>query len=544
MISVPDYSGGAYFSLLKVAIRSGSLRGNAGTEGLDGEVRKPPEAEELFGYPEDMKLDFTFCYEAVRSRDARFDGRFFTAVVTTGIYCRSICPARTPKPENVRFFPCAAAAEEAGFRPCKRCQPNHAPGTSLWLGPADSVSRALALVESGFLDDHSLEDLADRLHVSSRHLRRLFAHHLGTNPVAVAQTRRLHFAWNLLQETSLSIINTALAAGFSSLRRFNECFHAVFGCPPSQLRGRKGKRPSRTWDLQLNLWYRPPFDWMGMLGFLSARAIPGVESVAGGEYRRMIGSPEMPGHICVSQAPAGHSLVLKVAGVDPRQLSMIVTRIRRLFDLGAAPDVVIGHLAKDPLLSGRLPRHPGLRVPGAWNGFELAVRAILGQQVSILAATTLAGRLVANFGTPLGEPPSPCLTHLFPVPRQLAESNVEAIGLTRARGDALRGLARAVADGRLDLEGNVDPEAVRSILRELPGIGDWTTEYIAMRALADPDAFPASDLGIRRALEDSGQRITPRIASRLAENWRPWRAYGAMLLWLEPDSGIRKGVSS
>jgi AraC family transcriptional regulator of adaptative response / DNA-3-methyladenine glycosylase II len=497
-----------------------------------------------------MQLEFGSCYEAVRSRDPRFDGRFFTAVLTTGVYCRSICPARTPKPENVRFFACAAAAQDAGFRPCKRCQPQHAPGTPPWLGTADTVSRAMALLNDGFLDDHSLDELADLLHLTSRHLRRLFSEHLGTSPVAVAQTRRLHFSRQLLQQTSLSVIDTAMAAGFGSLRRFNESFRQAFGISPSRLREKPIPAPpgrsasGASWDFQLTLSLRPPFDWPGLLGFLSARAIPAVETVVDGRYRRTVRSGENPGFLEVFRLPGKNAVALNLAAVGPKALTWIVARVRRLFDLRAAPDIIAAQLSRDEILAPRLARRPGLRVPGAWSGFECAVRAILGQQVSVAGATTLAGRLVSLCGTPVTEVRFPGLTHVFPTPGQVAEGSLDGIGLPRARAEALRGLARAVATGRIDLEGNTDPASVRAALRELPGIGEWTVEYIAMRALADPDAFPSSDLGVLRALAADGKKPPPKVAAARAENWRPWRAYGAMLLWLEPDLVLekRKGV--
>lgn len=479
-----------------------------------------------------MELDPAACYRAARARDARFDGRFFVAVRTTGIYCRPICPAPTPRRENCIFLPCAAAAHEAGYRPCLRCRPEASPGTPAWLGSSATVSRALRLIEAGALDDAGVDALAARLGVGDRHLRRLFAQHLGASPLAVAATRRSHFAKQLIDQTSLPMAQIAFAAGFASVRRFNDAIRSSFGRPPRVLRrAASGGRSAPDSALELRLAYRPPYAWDDLLAFLAARAIPGVECVSEGVYRRSFRLGSAVGWLEVRPLPATHQLGVRLRSAGALRLIELVPRLRALFDLGAAPDAITSALRDDDALARALRDAPGIRVPGALDGFELAVRAILGQQVSVAAATRLAGRLVAQFGSKL---PDACLpaersghpTHEFPAAELLAEADVAAIGLPGARAAAIRALARAVALRRLQLEPGADPGATRDALLSLPGVGEWTAAYIAMRALREPDAFPASDLGLRRALG----LAAPELARR-AEAWRPWRAYAAMLLW-------------
>jgi AraC family transcriptional regulator of adaptative response / DNA-3-methyladenine glycosylase II len=473
-----------------------------------------------------MELDRRACDRARRSRDARFDGRFFIAVTSTGVYCRPICPARAPKDEHIRYFPSAAAAEAAGFRPCLRCRPEASPGTPAWLGTSGLVSRALRLISEGALDGEGVERLADRLGVTARHLRRLFLQHLGATPLEVALTRRVHFAKTLLDETSLALSQVAFASGFGSLRRFNGAIRRTYARTPTELR--RLARQHATADpecYRLHLAYRPPYDWEAMLAFLRARATPGVESVERSRYRRTISVDGKSGVIDVSPLDNGPALVLAVCFPDPRALLFIVERVRRVFDLAADPAVIGEHLGADALLRRPLAKHPGIRTPGAWDGFELAVRAILGQQISVRAATTLAGRVASMFGSRIAG--SGDLEVLFPTPVQLTSSPMERAGVMPARAATIRALARQVADGTIALSPGIDEQAAVAALRALPGIGEWTAQYIAMRALAEPDAFPSGDLVLRRV---SGN-LTARELDRRSESWRPWRAYAVMLLW-------------
>lgn len=473
-----------------------------------------------------MELDVNICAQARKSRDIRFDGRFFIGVRTTRIFCRLTCPVRTVKDENVRYFQTAAAAAEAGYRSCLRCRPELAPGTPAYAGSSTTVSRALRLISESPLEDESVEELAARLGVGSRQLRRLFVRYLGASPSTVMKTRRLHFAKKLIDESNLPMGELALAAGFRSVRRFNDAFRKVYHRTPTQIRqlAKTSTQPGNR-EYVFRLDYRPPFDWNSLLSFLSARAIPGVECVTSNTYSRTIALNGDAGHFSVSHASEGTRLEARICFPEPRWLFLIVERLRRIFDLGAVPHEIAAHLSNDPLLKARIAAAPGLRVPGCWDGFELAIRAILGQQISVAAASTLAGRLVQMFGRPFVARER--LTHLFPTPSSLAEANVERIGLPIKRAETIRGLARALADDRITFAGQVDPDEFGKALCQLPGIGDWTAQYIAMRALGDPDAFPANDLGL---LQHSGFS-TPGELARHAEAWRPWRAYAAMYLW-------------
>jgi len=491
-----------------------------------------------------MQLDIKTCSRARLTRDPRFDGRFFIGVMTTGIYCRPICPARPPKEENVRYFPTAAAAAEAGLRPCLRCRPESSPGTPAWLGTSTTVSRALRLISESNLEpedgkDGGMEALAARLGIGSRHLRRLFLQHLGASPITVAQTRRIHFAKKLLDESRLPMRDIALAAGFGSIRRFNATFLKTYGRSPSRLRkpnGRDGMMGEDEYGFQLR--FRPPYDWDSLLAFLAPRATPGIEAVENGAYRRTFLLHGHAGWLEVTCNAAASGLDLHVHYPQPQHLFLIIERVRRMFDLTADPEIIAAHLRRDPLLNGRVATKPGLRVPGCWDGFELAVRAILGQQVTVRGATTLAGRLVREFGTPLPDVKvASGLTHLFPAPQQLADANLSRIGLPRARAHSIRSLACAVCEGKLSFAGVADVEVFSKRLCELPGIGSWTAQYIAMRVLSEPDAFPAGDLGLLRAV---GLKHVRELESH-AEAWRPWRAYAAMYLW---QVNPKKGVSS
>jgi AraC family transcriptional regulator of adaptative response / DNA-3-methyladenine glycosylase II len=480
-----------------------------------------------------MDMDRIACYRAISTRDARFDGRLFVGVKTTGIYCRPICPARTPKFENVSFFASAAAAQEAGFRPCLRCRPEISPELAFWRGTSNTVSRALALIEAGGLDDDDVEGLANRLGVGARQLRRLFRQHVGASPVTVAQTRRVLLAKQLIHETSLPMAQVALASGFNSVRRFNETFRQLFGRPPASLRRVHDKVKREAGALSVRLAYRPPYEWDAMLSFLKARAIPGVELVAGDSYKRSIVFGESSGVVTVT--PADKCRVdVAIRFPDVAALPQIVARVRRVFDLAADPDAIGAHLSLDPMLAPLVSARPGLRVPGAWDGFELAVRAIFGQQITVPAATRLLGRLVEAHGIllPAATRDGEGLSHLFPSPARLATADLADLGMPKARAMSVTSLATALrADPAIFSRGASLEEAIVK-LRSLPGIGEWTAQYIAMRELREPDAFPAADIGLMRAMASAdGRRPSPKELKSRAERWRPWRAYAALHLW-------------
>jgi AraC family transcriptional regulator, regulatory protein of adaptative response / DNA-3-methyladenine glycosylase II len=450
-------------------------------------------------------------YQRARStRDARFDGKFFIGVLTTGIYCRPICPAQAPKEKNIRYFPTAAAAAEAGLRPCLRCRPETSPGTPAWMGSSTTVSRALRLIGECALDDSGVEELAQRLGLSSRQLRRLFQQHLGASPITVAQTRRVHFAKRLMDETGLPLAEIAFASGFRSVRQFNDVFRTLYGRPPRELRRKAIVESPGAYTFRLS--YRPPYAWDAVLRFLEMRAIPDVELVHHGQYGRTFVLDGIPGRLFVGKSEVD-ALTLRVQYPEPSQLFRIVERVRRMFDLGADPEATHDHRMR-PLLE----RLPGLRVPGAWDGFELTVRAILGQQVSVAAATTMSGRIARSFGVPVSGGDS----RLFPDAALLAQADLTTIGLTRQRAATIQELAARVATGEIRFDAPVD--GLRQALLSVRGIGPWTVEYVAMRALGEPDAFPDTDLALRKAIPDG-------LLERSAE-WRPWRAYAAMYLWM------------
>lgn len=481
--------------------------------------------------PVPYPLDQDACYRAIMAKDARFDGRFFVCVSTTGIYCRPVCPARVPKRQHCTFVPSAAAAEAAGFRSCLRCRPEAAPGTPAWAGTAATVSRALRLIEEGALDEGRLEDLAARLGLGERQLRRLFLAHVGAGPQAVAANRRLLTAKQLISDTAMPLAEVAFAAGYQSLRRFNDAILNAYGVAPGEIRRASEKQAGGS--IRIRLGYRPPFDFDSVLGYLSLRALPGIESVTAGRYARSFNLGGVKGLITVAPAATGRALDARIVTLDTKAghvpVRAIAARLRRLFDLDAEPGAIAAAFADDPLIGPRLARAPGLRVPGAFDGFELAVRAVLGQQISVKGATTIAGRIVARLGEPVATA-EPGITHFFPSPRTLARADLSSLGLTGGRIATLKSLAQAVASGALDFTPRESLEAKLSELTALPGIGEWTAHYVALRALGEPDAFPASDLGLRKAA-GKDEPVSTRELERMAESWRPWRGYAALALW-------------
>jgi AraC family transcriptional regulator of adaptative response / DNA-3-methyladenine glycosylase II len=474
-------------------------------------------------------LDRRVCDRARETRDPRFDGLFYIAVTSTRIYCRPVCPAPSPRSRNIRYYASAAAASAAGFRPCLRCRPEAAPGSPLHRAKSDLVAGALRLIEQGVLDETSLPELARRVGVGERHLRRLFADELGASPLDIAATRRLLFAKKLLTETALPITAIAPAAGYASLRRFNAAFLETYGKAPREIR-RSRDGSATTDELALRLPFRPPYDFAHLLGFLEKRVIPGVEVVDGTSYRRSFVAAGSPGWLSIAPIDGEAALALRVHHAKPSALGEIVARVRRMFDVDADPLAINTHLRRDELLKPLVKRWPGQRLPNAWDGFELAVRAILGQQVSVAAARTLAARIAAKHGTPYAEGESVGLGALFPTADVLADAPLEEVGVMRARADAIRTLARAVAEGCVHFRTEQTLAAFEESLVALPGIGPWTAHYVAMRALGQPDAFPAADLILRRAA-GRGETLSTRATEAMSEAWRPWRAYAVMLLW-------------
>lgn len=469
------------------------------------------------------------CRAARFSRDARFDGKFFVAVRTTGIFCRPVCPARPPKEENVDYYPSAAASLEAGYRPCLRCRPESW-GTAAWDGTSTTVARALRLIDQGALEDSNVDGLAERLGIGSRHLRRLFLQHLGATPIAVAQAQRLLSAKKLIDETTLPLTTIAIASRYGSIRRFNAAFRAKYGRSPRELR-RSSKRPSTSGPCMLTLRYRPPYDYCALLEFVAKRAIAGVEYVHGDIYRRSFVLDGQAGWLEI-QPHAAYSMTLRVNFVGPTQLLNLVARVRRMFDLDADPLAIHASLKRDPLLARLIKARPGLRVAGAWDGFELGVRAILGQRVSVAGASTLTARLAAKFGHPLPFEVEG-LRCTFPAAAELAAADL-AIGIPASRAEAIREFAKAVVSAALVFDGAHDAATCVNRLCSIRGLGSWTAQYIAMRALSDPDAFPAGDLALLRA---AGLKTTAEM-ERHSERWRPWRAYAAMHLW----QGVKDGT--
>lgn len=473
-------------------------------------------------------LDSKACEQARLTRDARFDGLFFTAVRTTGIYCRPVCPAPTAHARNVEYFPNAAAAASAGYRPCLRCRPEAAPGTPLTRARSELVAAALRMIDAGALDEASVAQLARRIGVGERHLRRLFIAELGAGPLEIAATRRLLFAKKLLTETTLPVTRIAHAAGYASLRRFNAAFLAGYGRAPRLLR-REQTAPAHG-ALTLRIPFRAPYDFSALLGFFARRAIPGLELVDAHSYTRRFALDRKAGSLRVTRMRGADALALEVDFSDPTHLQAICARVRRLFDVDADIAAITGQLARDPKLRAFVRRHPGQRLPGGWDGFEIAVRAVLGQQISVAAARTLATRLLERFGKPATLPDGKKI-HLFPSAQTLADADLTSIGLPRSRAQTLNAIARALCDGGVDFRPEQSLDGFVASWCELPGIGAWTAHYIAMRALSHPDAFPAADLVLRKMLGTGGVLASARAVESLAERWRPWRAYAVMHLW-------------
>ncbi len=477
--------------------------------------------------------DAAALYNAYSSRDARFDGVFYIGVTSTGIYCRPICTARTPKAANCRFFDSAEAAEKASFRPCLRCRPELAPGNA----PVDDAHRIASLIanriDEGVLDDGAgLERIAKEFGWSSRQIRRIVQKELGVSPIELVQTRRLLLAKQLLTETRLPIIEVAHASGYSSVRRFNDAFSRRYGIPPSHFRkaadGAKGV-PGSAQSFTLQLSYRPPFDWAGMMRFMSTRTLPHVETIEQDAYFRTVQLGSHTGWLNVRHAPESRALLVNLTHSLTPVLPALLGRLRNVFDLSARPDVIGAKLTQDPLLADVVARNPGLRVPGAFDGFELGVRAILGQQITVKAATTLAGRLAEAFGAPI-DTPHAGLSRLFPIAQRVAQATSDelvTLGIIQARARSVIALAEEVASGRLRLGADVHPGRTIEQLVALPGIGAWTAQYIAMRALRWPDAFPKEDIALRKKLGG----VSAIRAEEISEAWRPWRSYATLHLW-------------
>jgi AraC family transcriptional regulator, regulatory protein of adaptative response / DNA-3-methyladenine glycosylase II len=488
------------------------------------DVRKRRVFAADIGYSAAMELDSDACFRAVRARDRRFDGRFFVAITSTRVYCRPICPARPAKRGNMRFFSSAAGAEGAGFRPCLRCRPERAPG----LASVDAVSRlvgaAIAGIEEHALSSARVGELAASLGVSDRHLRRVTESELGVSPIELAQTQRLLLAKRLLADTRMSQTDIAFASGFGSVRRFNALFKSRYGLSPRALRG----AANAAEGLHCRLEFRPPYAWHSLLDYLRLRAIPGVEMADATHYRRTVSIEDKHGWIAVSRAAQQNALNLEISPSLAPVIGAVIVRVKRLFDLGAVPDAVSALLSRDPLLAKVVKRIPGLRVAGAFDGFELAVRAILGQQVSVKGATTLAGRWAQAFGTPIATPYAE-LNRLTPTAQRMAavpKDEIAALGIVGARARCLSMLAPAVLERRVVLTYAANVEEQIDALMRLPGIGPWTAQYIAMRALHWPDAFPSGDLMLMRAAN-----ATQKQLEALAQAWRPWRAYATHYLW-------------
>ncbi|GAB3749687.1 AlkA N-terminal domain-containing protein [Nocardiopsis nanhaiensis] len=464
-------------------------------------------------------------YRAVHSRDSRFDGVFYTAVRTTGIYCRPSCPAVTPRRENVHFYRSAAAAQESGYRACKRCRPDTVPGSPEWNMRADIVGRAVRLIHDGAIDRGGVGSVADTLGYSERQLNRLLTAELGAGPLALARTERAHTARILVETTDMPMADAAFASGFASIRQFNETIRAVFDRSPTQMRSAANNQtPAPPGALALRLPYRGRIDLTGMLAFLGARAVPGIEEYSESTYRRTLNLPHGPATAELS--PGSNHVLCRLWLTDPRDLASAVRRCRNLLDLDADPEAVAEVLSPDPVLGPILKKHPGIRAPGHVDPAELAVRAVLGQQVSVQAARTLAERLVNQYGQPLTAPEG-TLTHTFPTPQALAAADPTKLSMPVSRGRALVNLAGAIATDQVLLGPGSDRDTAEKALLNLHGIGPWTAGYIRMRGLGDPDVFLTTDLGVKHALTRKTKPTT----------WSPWRSYATHLLWASLKDG-------
>lgn len=500
-----------------------------------------------------VDLDFERCYRAVDSRDPRFDGWFYTGVLSTGIYCRPSCPAMTPKRQNVRFFPSAAAAQRAGLRACRRCRPDAAPGSPEWNVRADVVGRAMRLIGDGVVDREGVPGLAARLGYTERHLHRMLTAEVGAGPLALARAQRAQTARILVETTDLGLAEIAFAAGFGSVRQFNDTIREVYGVPPTRLRADAHRRAtvarrsgsasggataqSAPGSVSLRLAYRAPLHADALLDFFASRAVPGIEEVAGGSYRRGLRLPHGPAEVTLTPLPGHVAAALRLS--DVRDLAPAVARCRRLFDLDADPAAVDAALAADPALAEAVAKEPGVRVPRAVDGFEMAVRAIVGQQVSVAGARTVLGRLVAATGArPADADSGAAADHAhtrrprpFPSAEEVLALPDSAFGMPAARRETIRAVAAAVADGTLDFDPGADRTELVHRLTELPGIGAWTAGYVALRGLGDPDTFLPTDLGVRRGAAALGLPDDPKTLDAYAERWRPWRSYAVIRLW-------------
>ncbi|WSX18242.1 helix-turn-helix domain-containing protein [Streptomyces sp. NBC_00988] len=476
-----------------------------------------------------MHTDTERCVRAVQSKDARFDGWFFTAVLTTRIYCRPSCPVVPPKPENMTFYPSAAACQQAGFRACKRCRPDTSPGSPEWNQRADLVARAMRLIADGTVDREGVPGLAARLGYSTRQIERQLLAELGAGPLALARAQRAQTARLLIETTALPMAEIAFAAGFSSIRTFNDTVRDVFALSPSELRNRRPKTTVLTpGTLTLRLPFRAPLNPDNLFGHLAATAVPGVEEWRAGAYRRTLRLPY--GHGIASLTPKSDHIACRLTLSDLRDLPVAISRCRRMLDLDADPVAVDDQLRTDPVLAPLVDKAPGRRVPRTVDEAEFAVRAVLGQQVSTAAARTHAARLVTAHGEPVDDPEGG-LTHLFPSPAALAALDPESLAMPRTRRTTFTTLVGQLADGTLHLGVESDWAETRAQLLSLPGFGPWTADVIAMRALGDPDAFLPTDLGIRRAAQELGLPSTPAALTARAAAWRPWRAYAVQYLW-------------
>ncbi len=485
----------------------------------------------------DTVLDWRVCSRARLSRDPRFDGKFFIGALNSGVYCRSICPAPTCQEKNVRYFSTAAAAAEAGFRPCLRCRPECSPGTPAWSGTSTTVSRALRLIGESGLEDGGVEGLAGRLGIGSRHLRRLFLKHLGAAPTAVAHTRRLHFAKKLIDETRLPMTQVAIASGFGCVRRFNAAIRKTYRRTPTQIRRlARPAAPQPENQYLFLLRFRPPYHWEGMLAFLAKRAIPGVEIVENGVYRRSISVQGQQGYFEVCLREQSNALAVRIQFGDPRSLFFVIERIRAMFDLSADWTDIAEALKTDALLEERLEAAPGLRVPGCWNGFELAIRAIAGEQSSNQSAAPVLGRIARMFGRQITGVEG--LTRIFPEPEALAASDLTKAGLSRERAGMIRAIARAICAGQLSFDAVTESGPFLSRLSQISGIDQSTAQYVSMRALGEPDAFPVENIDLCQTFFVADRKALVRRS----EAWRPWRAYATMYLWNDgPEPRVYAG---